>query len=393
MNYKLYNTINEIESIGKSSEEIREELYTLWLECFGDTKSYTDFYFKWKVKDNRILTIYNQERLSAMLHLNPYITMVGGKPEPLNYIVGVATRKQDRRQGLMKMLLEKSLCQMYEEHMPFTYLMPAAEAIYLPFGFRIVYEQEPWKELLIKVGQNNNGDGSVYTTAAEDINVLRVESTDEEKIARLTGFTNQYLMENYDIYTERSPYYYQRLIHEMESAKGSVLLCCRGEKIIGYLSYMTDGGLGIAECIYQAEEKEYFMKAVSNKILGADLNSNVDTDHTNPTIMTRIVDWRSFIKNITAREDLTLSIKVEDTIIRGNNGVYLLQFTKSGCQVTESDTEPELTADISALTRLFFGRLTEMELMNLIKQEYSKDILNKISKVNVYKKLFINDVV
>ncbi len=109
--------------------------------------------------------------------------------------------------------------------------------------------------------------------------------------------------------------------------------------------------------------------------------------------MTRIVDWRSFIKNITAQEDLTLNIKVEDTIIKENNGVYRLQFTNSGCHVTETDTEPELAADISDLTRLFFGRLTEMELMNLIKQEYSKDILNKISKVNVYKKLFINDVV
>ncbi|MGB8452289.1 MAG: GNAT family N-acetyltransferase [Anaerocolumna sp.] len=391
MDYKLYNTINEIQSIGKSKDEIRKELYALWQECFGDTQSYTDFYFKWKVKDNRILTIYKQERLSAMLHLNPYIIMVGGKPEPLNYIVGVATRQQDRRQGLMKELLCASLCQMYDEHMPFTYLMPAAEAIYLPFGFRIVYEQDSWKQQMSRESQINNKDESIHDTAAEEINIDILESTDEKKLAELTDFTNLYLMENYDIYTVRSPYYYKRLIYEMESAKGRVLLCRRNENIIGYVSFMTDGGLGIAECIYRPEEKEDFMKAVSGEILDTDLN--MDIGHTNPTIMARIVDWRSFIKNITAREDITLNIKVEDSIIKENNGVYQLQFTSLGCKVIKTDARPELTADIADLTKLFLGRLSEGELIHLIKQEDSKNIVNKIDKVNVYKELFINDVV
>ncbi len=392
MDYRLYNTLNEIRSTGKDEERIRKELYALWRECFGDTKSYTDFYFNWKIKDNRVLTVYKQDCLSAMLHLNPYIVMVAGKPEPLNYIVGVATRRQDRRQGLMKMLLETSLNQMYEEHMPFTYLMPAAEAIYLPFGFRIVYEQEPWKQQLLEAVKKGNQEGSYPKHWPKDIKVIALKSGDEEKIAGLTAFTGEHLMKNYDIYTERSPYYYKRLIHEMESAKGEVLLCCLRNEIIGYVSYMTEGGFGIAECIYKPEEKRSFMDAVSRRIGDRNLNGNVN--HANPAIMARIVDWRSFIKSVTAKEEVVLNIKIEDSVIHENNGVYRLQFTRFGCQAIITQTQPELAADIADLTRLFFGTLTEKEVTSLIVQGGGNEIIiNKMKKINFYKKLFINDVV
>ncbi|GEM_PF-1337898 len=390
MDYKIYNTINEIESSGKRGEKIREELYALWRECFNDTKSYTDFYFNWKVKDNRILTAYKQERLSAMLHLNPYSVMVGGKPEPLNYIVGVATRQQDRRQGLMKMLLGASLNQMYEEHRPFTYLMPAAEAIYLPFGFRTVYEQEPWKQQLMEAGKRNDGTDFSNKNVPREIKVTAVESTDEEKISQITVFTNGYLKEHYDIYTERTSYYYKRIIHEMKSAKGGVLLCSRGKETIGYVSYMTDGGLGIAECIYKKEEKEGFMDAVSGQIIYE--ISNTDANHKNPSIMVRIVDLESFLKNISAKENVTLYMKAEDNIIRQNNGVFRLQFTNRGCRIMKTGKPPDIVTDIADMAGLFFGKLTKKETAGLIAGQNSGEILDKINKINVYQKLFINDV-
>ncbi|WFR56436.1 GNAT family N-acetyltransferase [Anaerocolumna sp. AGMB13025] len=392
MEYKLYNTIDEIQSAGKSDSEAREDIYELWQECFGDTDSYTDFYFEWKVKDNRILTIYKQNQLSAMLHLNPYSVMIRGKKQTLNYIVGVATRLEDRHQGLMKQLLETALKQMYEEHMPFTYLMPAAEAIYVPFGFRIVYEQELWKQKIMAAGRNSK-ETDFYKDRPEQLNLITVAAADEEAIEELTDFTNRYLQEYYDIYTLRSPYYYKRLIHEMESGMGGVLLCTLGDKTMGYAAYMTDGGLGIAECLCRADAKEAFMKAVAEQILDSNVIHATEQQHSIPSIMARIVNLNEFLKDLTAREDVTLRIKAEDSIVKQNNGTYRLTFTKTGCVAEKTQEEPELAADISDLTRLFFGRLTHEEITKLICNGKKEDILQKISKLNCYSKLFINDVV
>ena len=392
MDYKLYNTIKEIEVLGKSDIQVRKELYDLWRECFGDTKEYTDFYFSWKVKDNRVVSIYKQERLSSMLHLNPYMVKLCKKTERLNYIVGVATRTEDRRQGLMKLLLETTLNQMYEEQMPFTYLMPAAEAIYHPFGFRIVYNQAPWKQRLLQAG-NRIGRDADSNPAAGSMKVIRVTEDNEEAMAVLTDFTGQYLSQNYDIYAERSPYYYKRLIREMESGKGGVLLCILEEEPVGYISYMTDGGLGIAECIYRSEHEELFFNTVGSQIVDETIQEPKADEHRTPSIMVRIVDFQAFTENLTAGDDFTLTFKVEDPIIQANNGVYLLTFTKKGCKTARTQKEPDLVGDIAQLTSLFFGRLSKTEMAGLCPSSGDTDVLEKLGSIHFYKKVFINDVV
>ena len=90
-------------------------------------------------------TIYAAEEdgaIQAMLHLNPYTLLVNGKEEPAHYIVAVATREAYRKRGYMAALLKRALADMHRAGEPFTFLMPAAEAIYLPHGFATVYEQE-----------------------------------------------------------------------------------------------------------------------------------------------------------------------------------------------------------------------------------------------------------
>jgi len=204
MNIALYDNINEIYGEEKCA---REEIYGLWQDCFGDSKEYTDFYFKWKVKDNRILTIYKGETLCSMLHLNPYLLSVRGKEVSANYIVGVATKKEERRQGLMKILLEKALHQMYLEKMPFTYLMPAAEAIYTPYDFRVVYEQEPWNEIMKAMIQDLR-EKTETSNENKDITVRSLNPKDIDRMKGLTDFCNDQLSKDCDIYVCRTPYYY-----------------------------------------------------------------------------------------------------------------------------------------------------------------------------------------
>lgn len=390
MDYKLYNSINEIKIIGKSQSQVKKELYDLWRECFGDTKAYTDFYFTWKVENNRIITIYRDKILSSMLHLNPYDIKVRGKNQRLNYIVGVATRPEDRRKGLMRRLLETALNQMYEEKMPFTYLMPAAEGLYLPYGFRIIYKQPSWKQMFMHKDFKIIRDKD--TAKKGEVSIIRIKDTDEAKIQELTSFTEKYLEEHYEIYAKRTPYYYKRLINEMKSCQGAVLLAEKDGNPIGYLAYMKDGGFGVAECIYKEEEKDLFFNAAVNEI-GNDIYANLSAFEDTPAIMARIVDFKAFIKNMSAKEEMTLTVKVKDEIIRANNGVYELTFSKEGCKVVKTSKDPEFAADISELTAFFFGRLKEKDIYRLTYPMGSKQVRAKIDKINFYTKIFINEIV
>lgn len=115
----------------------------LWEEVFTeDEDAFLDYYYEVKATENTIYVIEDEagDPLS-MLQLNPYSVRFGKKDRTLHYIVAVATREKYRGRGYMRELLETSASEMYRDGEPFTFLMPAAEAIYYPHGFRFVYRQ------------------------------------------------------------------------------------------------------------------------------------------------------------------------------------------------------------------------------------------------------------
>lgn len=118
-----------------SAEEKRRSR-ELYRNVFSeDTEKFVDYYYEYKIRDNEILALEEDERLVSMLHLNPYTMIVNGYELKTNYIVAVATDKEYRHRGYMRMLLEKALRDMSARRMPFTFLMPASERIYAPFDF------------------------------------------------------------------------------------------------------------------------------------------------------------------------------------------------------------------------------------------------------------------
>lgn len=103
-----------------------------------DAEGVSELYYQIKALDNRILVAEDQRAIVSMLHRNPYILRFRGSLVPADYIVAVATRVTYRHQGLMQALLTRALRDMYEEGRAFTFLMPADEAIYTPFDFRLM---------------------------------------------------------------------------------------------------------------------------------------------------------------------------------------------------------------------------------------------------------------
>lgn len=120
-----------------STAEEQERTKPLYREVFPeDTEAFVDFYYRERPK--RILAMEEDGEIIAMLHLNPFLLSFFGKEIKASYIYAVATKKEKRRQGIMGELLRYSFTLLKEEGEAFCFLIPVAESIYSPYGFRTV---------------------------------------------------------------------------------------------------------------------------------------------------------------------------------------------------------------------------------------------------------------
>lgn len=224
----------------QSNEHIRTR--KLWEEIFTeDTPEFLDYYYSIKIKNNEIYVIEDDGEIVSMLHLNPYEMRIGDKLFQTHYIVAVATKENYRKRGLMRQLLNYALQVMTDRGELFTFLMPADEAIYRPFGFEFVYEQKR---------ENVRGK------KCEDSTVEVVEASTEH-CQMIAHFSNQMLQE-YDVVTWRDSEYYEMLLLELASENGGILLAKREGKIEGVFCYACIGGedkhFVIREPIFQNEQ-------------------------------------------------------------------------------------------------------------------------------------------
>ena len=172
------------------TKEERQKTRVLYQTVFSeDSQKFVDFYYEYKIRDNQIYALWEDNQYVSMVHLNPYTMIVNGYEVPSNYIVAVATLKDYRNRGYMRLLLETALRQMAADKMPFTFLMPASESIYTPFDFVWI---SPFTELPVRV-THLNGDGQ-----------------------------NRYLASRYQLFCKRDARYMENLEAERLAEAGEV---------------------------------------------------------------------------------------------------------------------------------------------------------------------------
>ena len=124
----------------------KEQARPLWEQAFPeDDQIFLDYYAKTTLPGNRLLAEEENGQVIGMVHRNPYQVQSGNRIWNSEYIVGVATDRSRRHQGIMRRLLTRALTDAASEGLPFVYLMPASESIYRPFGFAAVHAQPAWK--------------------------------------------------------------------------------------------------------------------------------------------------------------------------------------------------------------------------------------------------------
>lgn len=359
----------------------------LWEKVFAeDSREFLDYYYFIKTRDNQIYVIEEDGGVRSMLQLNPYLLQVEDRQFPCNYIVAVATEENYRKRGYMGELLRKAMQDMYARKEPFTFLMPAAEAIYTPYDFRFVYAQ--------------NQCESMGTDSAAELELTDAGMRDA---ADMAAFFNQYFAEKYQVCAVRDETYYQTMIFEQQSENGGVKLIKEGQDIKGMFAYASEENVvEIREPLYLDEYEAQFQKAVRDLRSGRDVPVKIyacrNGEHVKkvPIIMVRILHLETFLSAVKVKEGerLSCSFAVLDSIITKNSRVWKLTGGQDSRDVQVSETEDsEGVLTISALTSFLFGYKTVDEIRGEEGVIIPGQLGNELNKIQALKQTFLNEIV
>lgn len=371
----------------------------LWERIFKeDTGRFLDYYYGRKAEENEIFVVEDEGLPRAMLQLNPYDVYLGERSAHVHYIVGVATDLKYRHRGLMRRLLQYSMEEMYDQGEPFTFLMPAAEAIYAPFGFRFVYEQRQGVLSLEAAA------GAQVQAASLSADKCAYRSMRTEDIPLLVEFSEKILRERFQVYAKRDSHYYELLKEEQASENGDVILLFQNEELCGWFYYGVEGEAELREIVLWEGAEAPFMQAVAEllggtyktaKLLGISEQSgcylSLSQEKRVPMIMARILHLEEFLSFFRAREPISLLLEVTDDILSANNGVFLWEADQVGSSArridrakTEYMAEPDIGLTIAELTQLFFGQSVP---------SLSEKASKKLNSISFYDKIFLNEIV
>ncbi len=298
----------------------------LYEEMFPeDEESFVDAYYKIKGDANRILVWEEEGELRSMVHLNPYRFRMRGRLVESTYFVAVATRPQYRHQGCMRRLLTRALEDLYEERQPFAFLMPAKEAIYTPFGFR------------------------------------RMENEDSEILSRASM---EELSREYDLFVWKDEEYERQHIPSKEWEATPMM-----QRIV-YLP-------GFLELIRAREPVELLLR-ITDELLpenAGDYCWSLWEAGSSLTRLTTQKNWNETKGECRGEQGIEEMLDGEETSIREK---------ASGREVM-----PEIIVDIAELGSFLFGSQSISELF----PKASHEVRQKLEKIRVLKKIFINEVV
>ena len=213
----------------------------LWEEIFPeDTKAFLDYYYYIKAAKNQIYVVEEDGRICSMLQLNPYRIRLEDKSFPSEYIVAVATKKEYRSRGYMRALLNTVLERMHSEKVPFTFLMPAAEAIYRPYDFRYIYDQ-----CMQEVKKDETADDRNRESEPQKEGTLEFSDAGLWDAEEMADFFEEHFSDSWQVYAQRDTAYYQTMILEQQSEKGGVRLMRENGVLKGFYAYALEEGLEV----------------------------------------------------------------------------------------------------------------------------------------------------
>lgn len=357
---------------GKAAKAVENQrARKLYEEIFDeDSPAFVDYYFRVKAAENEIFVVENEKQeILATLHLNPYEMMFCGEKVKTNYIVAVATRADCRHQGMMRSLLQASLQEMYRREETFTWLMPAAEAIYRPFGFRFIYEKNKMT-MTADVLQRAETDENWQIHSDQEVSGdIFCEEAKKEDLAELACFAEKQLSKLAEVYTVHDIAYFEQRMQEVECEGGSLILIRKEKEICGYFLALKKDREAWEIVVEDAVQKKAFPAVLH--WFGASEEKCTFTafpqiweqyaqSENVPAIMGRIVHLERFVCCLKIKKEQEWKIRLTDSLVPENNGYFIIKTGIEGGSLirvenlSEKEKKMFCSMDIGQLTEELF---------------------------------------
>lgn len=357
---------------GKAAKAVENQrARKLYEEIFDeDSPAFVDYYFRVKAAENEIFVVENEKQeILATLHLNPYEMMFCGERVKTNYIVAVATRADCRHQGMMRSLLQASLQEMYRREETFTWLMPAAEAIYRPFGFRFIYEKNKMTVTADVLRRAETDEKWQIHSDQEVSGDIFCEEAKKEDLAELACFAEKQLSKLAEVYTVHDIAYFEQRMQEVGCEGGSLILIRKEKEICGYFLALKKDREAWEIVVEDAVQKKAF-PAVFHWFGASEEKCTFTAfpqiweqyaqSENVPAIMGRIVHLERFVCCLKIKKEQEWKIRLTDSLIPENNGYFIIKTGIEGGSLirvenlSEKEKKMFCSMDIGQLTEELF---------------------------------------
>lgn len=357
---------------GKAAKAVENQrARKLYEEIFDeDSPAFVDYYFRVKAAENEIFVVENEKQeILATLHLNPYKMMFCGEKAKTNYIVAVATRADCRHQGMMRSLLQASLQEMYRREETFTWLMPAAEAIYRPFGFRFIYEKNKMTMTADVLRRAETDENWQIHSDQEVSGDIFCEEAKKEDLAELACFAEKQLSKLAEVYTVHDIAYFEQRMQEVGCEGGSLILIRKEKEICGYFLALKKDREAWEIVVEDAVQKKAFpavlhwFEASEEKCTFTafpQIWEQYAQSENVPAIMGRIVHLERFVCCLKIKKEQEWKIRLTDSLIPENNGYFIIKTGIEGGSLirvenlSEKEKKMFCSMDIGQLTEELF---------------------------------------
>lgn len=344
----------------------KEEVKSLWQYCFKDTKEFVELYFNKCYRAENTIGAYKNDRLLAAAQLNPYTIYLRGKKIDVDYIVGVETAPEARGEGLAGGLMQSLLEESVKRGHYLTILMPFSTNFYYSYGWRFCYQHKLYNLSLDELKPLGLNYGTIK----------RIDPLAEIEV--LNGVYQAFCAE-YHGYVLRRRENWEVLLQDLLQEGGHCALLLGAEqKPEGYVLYSFDHEqitvLELAYTNYQAKagliKYLYRHRSQLERII---LPLAIDDESYNvlenkqaavikPFMMARIADVANFLSLLEYKTDISLKIKVNDSLMSNNNNVFNFCVHHGQAQLEVKNGDWDLQIDIGELTALVLGATDSSEL-------------------------------